>query len=447
MRSIRANLLLWLSVALALFIVIVAGATYSFAYRQLSGILDEELRQFAQAVHLREDWTQAGTVRIAPEDVTFAVRVYDDGGRLYFESGLPALPADAPQTLDPGYSVVESPDGPWRMYTHVTPQGVVQVGQPEAAREALARGLSLRMALPLLLLAPLLVLFVAWVLRRGLAPLEETSGRVAARDASRLDPLPTDRVPGELVPLVGQINALLARLAGSLGAHRRFIADAAHELRSPVAALALQVQLAARARTPEQRREAFRDLERGIERAALLVRQLLDLARLEPAGQAAELATVEVGELVRDVVSSLAPRAESLHVDLGADLPAPAHVVGSAAELRSLIANLADNALRYAPGESAVTVSARDVGGAVELAVIDDGPGVAPAERARVLERFQRGNGDATQGSGLGLAIAKAIAERHHGTIRLEDSRPGHDPPGLTVRVSLPGARGAAPGR
>ena len=441
MRSIRANLLLWLSVALALFIVIVAGATYSFAHRQLSRILDDELRQFAQAVHLREDWTEAGTVRIAPEDVTFAVRVYDDGGRLYFESGLPALPADAPQTLDPGYSVVDSPDGPWRMYTHVTPQGVVQVAQPEAAREALARQLSLRMVLPLLLLAPLFVLFVAWVLRRGLAPLEETSRRVGARDALRLDPLPAAGVPSELAPLIGQINALLARLESSLGAHRRFIADAAHELRSPVAALALQVQVAARARTPDKRREAFLELERGIERAGGLVQQLLDLARLEPGGQAAELATVEVGQLVRDVVSSLAPRAESLHVDLGADLPAPAHVMGNAAELRSLIVNLADNALRYAPGESAVTVSARDLGGAVELAVIDEGPGIAPADRERVLQRFQRGNGDSTHGSGLGLAIAKTIAERHHGTISLEDSHPGEDPPGLTVRVNLPGAQ------
>ncbi|MGH8681818.1 MAG: hypothetical protein ACREVS_01390, partial [Burkholderiales bacterium] len=210
MKSIRTNLVLWLSVAVALGIALVAAATYSFAHRQLSRILDDELRQFAQAVHLREDWMEAGRVRIAPADVAFAVRVYDEGGRLYFESGLPALPADAPQTLDPGYSVVESPDGPWRMYTHVTPEGVVQVAQPEATRAALARELALQMVLPLLVLVPVLVLLVAWVLKRGLAPLDETSQRVSDRDAARLDPLPAEGVPRELAPLVGQINALLA---------------------------------------------------------------------------------------------------------------------------------------------------------------------------------------------------------------------------------------------
>ena len=440
MRSIRANLVLWLGLALALGIALVAAATYSFAYRQLSEILDGELRQFAQAVHLREDWMEAGTVRIAPEDVAFAVRAYDDGGKLYFESGLPALPADAPQTLDPGYSFVDAPEGPWRMYTHVTPQGVVQVAQREATREALARQLALEMLLPLLAMLPVLVLLVAWVLKRGLAPLHETSQRVSDRDAARLDPLPLEGVPAELAPLVRQINALLARLQGALDAQRRFVADAAHELRSPVAALALQAQLAERAHTVERRAEAFEELKRGIERTGRLVQQLLDLARLEPGARAEASTPVDLAQLARDVVGSFAGHADALAVDLGADAPRPARVAGRPAELRSLLANLVDNALRYAPRESPVTVSVRNSGATAELAVVDAGPGIPADERGRVFQRFQRIAGDTTHGSGLGLAIAKTIAERHRGTLTLEDSYPGEDPPGLTVRVRLPAA-------
>src|SRR5688572_7921366 len=265
---------------LILGVAAIAFATYQAALQQIGALFDGELRQIAQAVHLREDWADAGNVRIAREDVAFAVRAYDDGGRVFFESGLPSLPPDAPKTLDPGFSVVETPDGPWRVYTHVTPEGVVQVAQPEAVRDALARQLSLRMVIPEMLFIPLLAVLIAWVLKRALAPLEATSLRVRERDAARLDPLPTSGAPQELLPLVEQINALLARLAVALEAQRRFVADAAHELRSPVAALALQAQLAERAQSEEGRRAAYAELERGIERTRRLVEQLLDLARL-----------------------------------------------------------------------------------------------------------------------------------------------------------------------
>lgn len=438
MTSLRTNLVLWLTGALGLGIAAVLAATYSFALHQFGAILDQELIQIAQAVHLREDWSEAGDVRIAREDVAFAVRAYDDGGKLYFESGLPALPLEAPQTLDPGFSSVESGEGPWRVYTHVVPEGVVQVGQPEAVREALARDLALNIVLPLLLLVPVFALIVLWVLRRGLAPLEHTSRSVSDRDASRLDPLPTGPVPRELLPLVGQINALLARLAGSLEAQRRFIADAAHELRSPVGALALQAQLAERTQDAAARQAAFAELGRGIERTERLVQQLLDLARLEPGVPAAGNAPIDVARLAREVVGEFAAQADTRGIDLGAEAGEPARLAGNAAELRSLLANLVDNALRYAPRDSQVTVKVRNDGAAVEIEVVDAGPGIPAAQRSRVLQRFQRLQGDATSGSGLGLAIVRAIVERHRGEIVLAEAQPGRLPPGLCVRVSLP---------
>jgi len=235
-RSIRRDLVLWLAGALAVGLAAALVATYRSAQDHFSRIFDDELRQIAQAVHLREDWAEEGTVRIAREDLAFALRAYDDGGKVFFESGLPSLPADAPKTLEPGLSSVETPNGPWRIYTHVAPEGIVQAAQPEAVRDALARDLALRMILPLLLLMPLFALLVAWVLARSLRPLHEASRRVRERDAGRLDPLPTEGVPAELVPLVEQINALLGRVAASLEAQRRFVADAAHELRPPASA-------------------------------------------------------------------------------------------------------------------------------------------------------------------------------------------------------------------
>lgn len=437
MKSIRANLVAWTVGALAIGVVIVLAATYVLQRKQLGALFDEELRQVALAVHLREDW-QDRRLRIARPGFFLSVRAYDTEGRVYFETALPSFPPDLPQTFAEGLAHVGTSGGAWRLYTHVTDEGVVQVGQPVASRDALARDLSLRVLMPMLFLVPLLVALIAWLLGRGLQPLRETSRLVSDRDAGRLDPLPTADVPLELRPLVEQINALLARLEASLGAQRRFLADAAHELRSPVAALSLQVQLAARARSEAARHAALVELGRGTERARRLVQQLLDYARLAPGVPSAPLERLDLAPAVREVVGSHAARAEEIAVDLGADAPDRAFVRGNAPELRALIDNLVDNALRYAPPGGAVTVAARTVGGHVELSVVDSGPGIPAAERARVFERFYRVPGDPTPGSGLGLSIAQKIVERHQGSIELQDAYPGASRPGLAVRIRFP---------
>jgi two-component system OmpR family sensor kinase len=424
--------------ALVLGTAVVLGATYALTRNEVGRVFDEELRQVAHAVHLREDWSQTRRIRIARPGFELSVRAYDKTGRTYFETALPSLPADLAQTYDEGLASMGTQEGAWRVYTHVTEEGIVQVGQAIAARDVLARDLSISVLMPMLMLIPLLVVIVAWVLKRGLAPLDETSQRVSDRDASRLDPLPTHGVPAELAPLVEQINALLARLEGSLDAQRRFLADAAHELRSPVAALALQVQLAHRAHTPAAREAAFGELAHGVERARRLVQQLLDFARLEPGVQAEPFAAIDLARLVREVVGRYAAQAEAQEVDLGADAPPAAPMLGSEPQLRSLIENLVDNALRYAPRESAVTVSVRPQEGGIELAVVDAGRGIPEAERERVFERFHRVSGDPTRGSGLGLAISRAIVEQHQGRIALSDAHPGAGLPGLAVRITFP---------
>ncbi len=437
MKSIRGLLVMWVVGALMLGVTVVLAATYFLVRVQVGNLFDEELKLVALAVHLREDW-QDRRLRIARPGFFLSVRAYDKDGGVFFETLLPSLPLDLPKSHAEGLARVESSEGTWRLYTHVTEDGVVQVGQSIASRDALARDLSLRALLPLLLLIPFLALFVAWALKRGLAPIQQASDRVSDRDASRLDPLPVADVPQELLPLVEQINGLLLRLDASLGAERRFLADAAHELRSPVGALALQVQLAARAQSADARAAAFTELGRGIERARRLVQQLLDFAKLESNVRSEPFVEYDIAGLAREVVGSSAARAEALGVDLGADAGSALLVPCAPGEMRSLMENLVDNSLRYAPRNSQVTVSVGAIGDKAEIAVVDCGPGIPVEERVRVFGRFHRVAGDSTAGSGLGLAIAKAIVERHTGSIRLEDAAPGSVPPGLLVRVQLP---------
>jgi two-component system OmpR family sensor kinase len=357
---------------------------------------------------------------------------------VYFQTAFPELPSDAPQTFHPGYQYMNTADGAWRIYTHVTPEGVLQVGQPVATRDALARNLAFRSLVPLLVLIPIIGVLLAWVLARGLSPLRETSHLVGKRDAACLDPLPTADVPSELLPLVQQINALMSRLSASLDGQRHFLEDVAHELRSPVAALALQAQLAERASNRGARSTAFAELRHGIERVGRLVQQLINFARLDPAIELETRAPIDLAGLARDVVASHAARADQAEIDLGADAQGAAWVMGSQSELCSLIVNLVDNALRYATTGGTVTVAVRqNQQRMIELRVIDDGPGIPPDERERVFQRFHRVPGDCTSGSGLGLSIVKAIVTRHNGTLFIGDAHPGDNRPGLLVKVLL----------
>jgi signal transduction histidine kinase len=230
----------------------------------------------------------------------------------------------------------------------------------------------------------------------------------------------------------------MERLAASLEAHRRFLADAAHGLRSPIAAIGLQAELAARSRNPEGLGAAHEELIRGTQRASRLVQQLLDFARLEPGATSEAQSVVDLAAVVREVLATYAVQAEDRGVDLGADVPGEAPLEGRESELRTLVANLVDNALRYAPRHTAVTVALRRSGASIDLDVSDAGPGIPAAERERVFERFYRVEGDSTRGTGLGLAIARTIVERHRGSITLEDASPGAPSPGLAVRIRLP---------
>lgn len=428
MKSIRAHLVLWLVAALAAGSALVVLLTYGYAHQELDRVFDDELRQIAEAVHLREDWKDTGTVRIARPDFLYAVRAYDEGGRLFFETMVTARPFDAPRSLQPGFSEVESLGEMWRVYTHVTPEGIVQVAQPLGMREALARELSLRMLVPMLLIIPLLGAVVAWVSRRGLAPLEHTSRRVQERDAGRLDPLPTQDVPTELRPLIDALNALLSRLAASMDAQHAFLADAAHELRSPLATIATVAQHA-RGEADAKTAAALTHISQVSVEASALIGDLLTLAR-EPRAQLLQCEPLDLAALARHVAADFEDRARERNVVLDVDAQS-ALVRGDERRLSQLIRNLLDNGLRHAHKRIALRVTNDD--SRVKLCVEDDGDGIPEQLQEQIFERaFTTGDG-----AGIGLAIASWVARAHDGTIRLDRAVPS----GTRFEVLLPGYR------
>jgi two-component system, OmpR family, sensor kinase len=286
-----------------------------------------------------------------------------------------------------------------------------------------------------------LIFFVAGVivlvLRRGLKSLDRTAHDLAARSVSSLKPIPDVEIPKEISPLVTAINGLMDRLAEGLNTQRRFLADAAHELRSPVTALRLQLQLLKRSEDRISQAQAVAAIEAGIERSQQLIEKLLQLARSEPGGVFVQDEMVNLGALVRTVVTSLSIQAEHRNIDLGAFGDADIFVQATNEQVTLLLSNLVENALKYIPEGSVIDVKAVVIDGKPTLQVIDDGPGIPVEERNRVFDRFYRGVGVrsgsiAPVGSGLGLAIVRSIADRLGAKVSLHDPSSGK---GLEVRV------------
>ncbi|MEO8132745.1 MAG: ATP-binding protein [Betaproteobacteria bacterium] len=431
MTSIRRRLLVWLLVGLSLATAVGAWAVYLRARAEARDLFDYQLRLMAGT------FPYGGfSSAVAPPASTLGndvvvVQIWDsDGARLY----LSRPDSRPPRSSEIGFSTVHTASGDWRVYTALVGDNVVQVSQSTSLREELAAGIALRTMLPLVLLLPVLVMLILVTIGRGLKPLEDVAAAVRRRTADALDPLPEAPLPEEVRSLVGALNGLLARLGSALDLHRNFIADAAHELRTPLTALRLQIQLAERATDAAGRAAALAQLRGGAERATRLVEQLLALARSEPAAATLPMAPVELTELARQMVAELAPVAAEQGLDLGmsSSASAPVRVHGDAEALRVLLGNLIDNAIRYTPRGGSIDVEASMGGGTPTLAVVDDGPGIPPAERGRVFDRFYRLPAGGVTGSGLGLAIVRRIADRHGAVVELADGLRGR---GLKVTV------------
>ena len=445
MRSLR-RALVWALLGGVTLVTLVGGlATYRQARSGIDQIFDYHLRQIALSLRDQAWDRAAGEMGDAGQGFDFVIQVWGvDGQRLYLSrpgSGLP-------EVAELGFATVATGSGPWRVYSAALGSLVIQVAQPLAVRDRLAFAAASRTLSPLLVLLPLLALLVWWLVGRGLAPLDRLARAAEARTPAALEPFDAEGAPAEVAPLVRSLNGLLGRLRSALEAQRAFVADAAHQLRTPLAALKLQVQLAERAGGEAQRAAALGEVAAGLERATHLVQQLLTLARLEPGTPPAPATgRVPLGELVGAAVADHAVLAEGKGIDLGATtMDARAQVEGDADALRTLLANLVDNAIRYTPRGGRVDVSAGLDGDRPFLEVADSGGGIPVEERQRVFDRFYRREGTGEPGTGLGLAIVQAIARRHGAEVTLGDAPGG----GLAARVRFPpdvGATAPAPNR
>lgn len=422
-HSLRRRLLWFVLVAILLAAVLQATTAYRGALQQADAIFDDHLQQMARSMR---SGVPLGSPLAEEDDARgfdLYVQIWGPDGTQLFRSTPSALPPRAVL----GFSDVEANGNRYRVYSLQTASQTVQIAQDLGARTARARALALRAVLPFALLTPLLMLAVWWVITRSLAPVERARREVASRAADDFSPLADDGLPDEVRPLVDELNLLFGRVRSAFEAQKHFVADAAHELRSPLTALKLQAQALRRAdEDPAAREAGIARLNQGIDRAIRLVEQLLVLARAESGGDATQDGPVDLREVVRLAVADVLPQAQAAGIDLGLAgtmTAQPVMVQGQAEALRILLRNLLDNAVKYTPAPGRVDVELRAEDGQALLAVDDNGPGIAPEDRERVFDRFFRANGtQAATGSGLGLAIVQAIAQRHGAVLRLEHS-------------------------
>ena len=322
----------------------------------------------------------------------------------------------------------------WRVYTASDGGRAVQVAQRMTVRDEIARGAAIGAAAPVLIVIPLSWLVVGWAINRTLGRLNFFARDIAARGASAAAPIPLADIPTEVVPVVKSMNGLIERLRAALDAQKRFLADAAHELRTPLAAMQIQVEGLSLA-NPASLAERKAALAQGMRRASALVDQLLRLARLdEPAKSAPE--EIDVAQLVLDCVGDHAVVADRKGVDLGVDAPAEARLVGNSEELRVLFSNLIENAVRYTPAGGAVDVSVKLRNSRAVVEVLDTGCGLPPGARGARSSIDFIAAPPGSEGSGLGLAIARRIAERNGLGLTVENRPDGRS--GVLARVELP---------
>ncbi|MDP2239330.1 MAG: sensor histidine kinase N-terminal domain-containing protein [Burkholderiales bacterium] len=454
---LRTQLLAWLLVPLFALLTANTFVSYWVALNFSQRAHDRTLVEIAREVSLYLRGANGGLALDMPQEAR-RVLLVDPVDRIHYEvttadgrriDGEPIRPAydeaagqRMPQVLYDGIiagepvRIVELQHEP----DLATGRGgaVVRVAETKVKRNELTREILLSVVLPQVLLI-VLACIVVWIgVVRGLAPLQRLQRAVASRSDRDHSPVATDNVPGEVSPLLQSINELLARLDRVLTLESRFVSDAAHQLKTPMAALKTQFEVALRETDPQRMRESLQQIYPRLERLSRLVSQLLSLARNEPdAVRAVTLAPLDLNALALDVAMGWVPEALKRHIDLGfEDAGRPVMVSGDAVRLRELLDNLLDNAVRYSRDGGRITVHVSATPPAVD--VNDDGPSIPPEERLRVFERFHRLLGSGQDGSGLGLAIAQEIARLHRGQITLRDDTT--DGIGNTFSVLLPPA-------
>ena len=467
-RSLFGEILDWMITPLLLLVPVSIGVTWLVAQGIANAPFDRALENNVQTL-ARLLVMQGGRIQFAlPQPARDILRaddmdvvyyqVLDGRGQLLSgERDVPAPHADEPTAPGTVYLHDAMMRGKavriaslWVAGTDDGPPALVQVAETRAKQSVLATEIIKGVLLPQFAILPLAVLLIWLALVRGIKPLSVVEARIRERRPDDLSPLDESAVPLEVVPLVSSVNELLNKLHDSIATQKRFLADAAHQLKTPLAGLRMQADLAQREdASAEDLKQSLKQIGRASVRATHTVNQLLSLARAESSGAVIGWQNCDLARLTIEVVREAVPRAIEKRIDLGYD-GAEAGAAGvvlraNATLLKEMVRNLVDNALNYTPsalertGIVTARVLADPFGRIVLLQVEDNGPGIAEADRELVFEPFYRVLGNEADGSGLGLPIVREIARQHGATVRLEDAHPGEQPPGtrVTVRFEL----------
>ncbi|QRX84403.1 ATP-binding protein [Glaciimonas sp. PAMC28666] len=443
-RSLQFRLSLWLSLTILVMAILAGVFSFISAFREANDLQDDQLRQVAALVDSRGlplvTPTPASVGPIMDEESRVIIQTLSD---IHTYSPIPAGQLALPYNLPDGMQTVKVHHVPWRLFVRSISSGQrLAVGQQTAVRDEIARDGGLRTVMPLMVLIPLLIGLVSLMVRRMLLPVARLSHEVDQRDEQDIRPLDDQHVPDEIRPLIASINRLLRRVAVAMDVQRRFIADAAHELRSPLTALSLQAENLAATGLSDKSQARLIPLRQGLKRAKTLLEQLLTMARSQNTG-GAQATTLSVPVVLRHVMEDMLPLAEEKRIDIGvaADTGSDADVnvvlFAPEVDIVALLRNLLENAIRYTPVGGTVDVRVRAQSGTLLIEVEDTGPGIPEAERERVFDPFYRILGNDSEGSGLGLSIVKSIVLRLHGTVTLQHARTVA-PFGLKAVIRLP---------
>lgn len=441
MTSLRKQLMCWLLPLYVVAAIVAAVVTYHVYGNMVSFFMDNQLRLFADS-HAASSGSAPALRPLDEHNVVrkgdMLVQVWDRNHRLVATS-YPHL--DLQRQLTQGFNDVTIGDSRWRVYTMQSPDRTVQSAQNLMFRHHLVKTQALQVALPVLLMIPISAVFLWFGMRPAVRRLELISQSAAQQDEHRLTELPAEHAPCEIQPLVLAVNTLLARLRNAFSAQRRFVQDAAHELRTPITAMSLQLENL-KSRMPDSASaEQLAQLEAGLARTKRLVEQLLRLARQESPRLADPPLAIQLDGLLKSSIADFMALADRRSIDLGyaADIDATVHA--NEDELRSLVHNLLDNALRYTPPGGIVDVTLHRDTGVTTVEIADNGAGIPTALLPRVFDRFFRIEGAETEGSGLGLAIAKNAADRNRIGLELINRVDGS---GLIARMRFETATVAA---
>ncbi len=421
-NSLRARLLLLLFSAVLITACIQSFIAYRTSLDETNEIFDHQMQQMALSLRsgLNTDGYSNGFRQDEDEGLEFIVQVSTSDGHVLFQSSASAL---LPAREGTGFTLFDVHGTTYKLYSLHHGNHLIQIAQDRAARRSLARNLAFRTTMPIIVMVILLLFVVWWVVTSSLAPVNRVQRQIATRKAESLDELDTTGLPNEVRPLVEELNLLLRRMRQAFNAQKNFVADAAHELRSPLSALKLQVEQLRRSSSNKDRDIAVQRLGAGIDRATRLIEQLMVLARQQANSELHKSAQpVEINRLCLLAFNDVYPLAQQKFMDMGLMESDECYVMGQEEALRIMLRNLLDNAVKYSPERSKIDFRVESGARSVRLVIADNGPGIPESDRQRVMDRFYRIPGNPASGSGLGLSIVQAIADLHAAKIALGSS-------------------------